>query len=205
MENSMGPADFAAMTNSKNGDGLWSNPFVYLIWMYAFQMFGNNGYGNAAWQNNLTRSDMYEGFNTNQLLNDNRAFAQELNNSRADAQMNTASIISAINQNGFNSQQCCCETNRNIDALRYANEQQACNIMQNANANTQRIIDTITHNEVQALRDQLQSANFQLSQLSQTEKIVDKLRPVATPSYLVSSPYQALGYNGMGYGCPCSA
>lgn len=201
MENSMGPADFAAMTNSKNGDGLWSNPFVYLIWMYAFQMFGNNGYGNA----NLTRSDMFEGFNTNQLLNDNRAFAQELNNSRADAQMNTASVISAINQNGFNSQQCCCETQRSIDSLRFANEQQACNIMQNANANTQRIIDTITHNEMQALRDQLQSANIQLSQLSQTEKLIDKIRPVASPAYLVSSPYQSLnGCNNYSYGC-CSA
>ena len=46
LENGMSPADIAAMMGNRNCDdygmnALWSNPFVYLIWMYAFRMFGN--------------------------------------------------------------------------------------------------------------------------------------------------------------------
>jgi hypothetical protein len=63
------------------------------------------------------------------------------------------------------------------------------------------------------LRTELQSAQFQLSQLSQTDNIINRLMPVAKPAYLTCSPYassfgfgfglgqgQGYGFNG---GCNC--
>jgi len=51
----------------------------------------------------------------------------------------------------------------------------------------------------------LQSANFQLSQLSQTANIVGTLRPFPQPAYITASPYQSVSnYCGYGYGgCGC--
>lgn len=58
---------------------------------------------------------------------------------------------------------------------------------------------------MQDLRDRLadrdrdlQAANFQLSQLSQTSNIVGTLRPFPIPAYITSSPYQANNCYGNG-------
>lgn len=87
--------------------------------------------------------------------------------------------------------QCCCELKT-----------------ENAN-NTQKILDTINNNTIQDLRDkinerdrELQSAQFQISQVSQTNNIVSSLAPkTPIPAYITCSPYQAAncGY-GYGYG-----
>ena len=56
------------------------------------------------------------------------------------------------------------------------------------------------------LRTELQSAQFQLSQLSQTDNIINRLMPVAKPAYLTCSPYAAafgIGNYGYNNGCGC--
>ena len=61
---------------------------------------------------------------------------------------------------------------------------------------------------MQALRDkivakdqELQTANFQLSQQAQSASLISALRPFPQPAYITCSPYQAVNY---GYGCnPC--
>ena len=113
-------------------------------------------------------------------------------------------------QNGFNSiahqiSDCCCETQRAIDSVKFAQAQQTCDLITNQNANTQRVIDYLTNKETQDLRDKLQAANFQLSQLAQNSYLVGELRPTARPAYITCSPYEsAFGYgrNG-GCGCGC--
>ena len=54
----------------------------------------------------------------------------------------------------------------------------------------------ITANQMQNLRDRLaetdralQSANYQISQITQTNNIVSQLRPTPVPAYNVCSPY----------------
>lgn len=95
---------------------------------------------------------------------------------------------------------CCCETNRNIDAVRYENAKNTCDIINNANMNTrdllesnnaqtQRIIDTLTNQEIQNLRSELQSAQLSLQNNSQTANIISQLRPVPMPAYITCSPY----------------
>lgn len=116
-----------------------------------------------------------------------------------------------ILQARFDAQQCCCETNRNIDALRYENAKNTCDIINSGERNTQRIIDHLTQSEIQTLRDNLQTANFQLSQQAQSANLIDQLRPCPIPAYLACSPYEsfypfgnrAYGYNGCGCNSCC--
>lgn len=68
-------SDIAALTNGENNQ-MWNNPFIYLVWLAVLGnggLFGRNGgYGYeglaAAAQGAITRSDLFEGFN-NQDVN----------------------------------------------------------------------------------------------------------------------------------------
>ena len=100
-----------------------------------------------------------------------------------------AAVNAGINQSRFDAQQCCCETNRNIDAVRYENARNTCDIINANNANTQRILDTITQNQIQDLRDRLQESQLQNSQCAQNAYLIDQLKPCARPAYITASPY----------------
>lgn len=56
-----------------------------------------------------------------------------------------------------------------------------------------------TQNEIQTLRDNLQTANFQLSQQAQSANIIGQLRPTPTPAYLTCSPYESNIYASRGF------
>ena len=74
------------------------------------------------------------------------------------------------------------------------------------NANTQRIVDLITQNEIQGLRDSLNTANLQLSQQAQSANLINQLRPCPIPAYLSCSPYQSFGpFGNCGCGSSCLA
>ena len=99
-----------------------------------------------------------------------------------------------------------CETNRNIDAVRYENAKNTCDIITSGNmntrdlieagtANTQRIVDMMTANEMQRLREQNNALTLQVSQAAQSTAIINAVRPTPTPAYPVCSPskyFQAL-------------
>lgn len=115
------------------------------------------------------------------------------------------------NQAGFNGitnqlASCCCDLGRGQENIKYAVSQATNDILVASDKNTDRIINYLTQSEMDKLRTELQSAQFQLSQLSQTSNIVNQLMPVAKPAYLTCSPYaSALGYpyaaNACGCGC----
>ena len=97
---------------------------------------------------------------------------------------------------------CCCDLERGQDAIKYEIANVANNLLVAGDKNTDRIINYLTQTEMDKLRTELQSAQFQLSQLSQTDNIINRLMPVAKPAYLTCSPYASafgLGY-GQGYG-----
>lgn len=106
------------------------------------------------------------------------------------------------NQSNFNALQnqlasCCCELGRGQENIKYALAQQTCDIMANADKNTDRIINHLVQNEMENLRTELQAAQFQLSQNSQTRALIDQLQPCPKPAYLTCSPYQTYP----SYGC----
>ena len=47
MNDGLSAADILALTKDGDGamEGIWSNPFVYLVWIMVFAMFGRNGFG----------------------------------------------------------------------------------------------------------------------------------------------------------------
>ena len=105
---------------------------------------------------------------------------------------------------------CCCDLGRNIDSVRYENAKNTCDIITNDNmntrdllvagtANTQRIVDMMTQNELQRLREQNNALTLQVSQAAQTTAIINAVRPTPTPAYPVCSPYEsARGYGNCG-------
>lgn len=106
------------------------------------------------------------------------------------------------NQAGFNSltnqlASCCCDLERGQENIKYAISQAANDIMIANDKGNDRIINYLTQTEMDRLRTELQSAQFQLSQLSQTSNIINQLMPVAKPAYITCSPYAAaLGCQG---------
>ena len=218
MDGNMTPADIMAMTKDNDGmANIWNNPFVYLIWIWAFRMFGN-GFGNdAATQGALTRADLFEGFN-NQGVNDKlNDITTGLCNSFATVNSNLCqgfnSVNSGIAENRFAQQQCCCETKQaiaNLAAENYRNTSEITTAIHNEGEATRALI---TENAIQALRDKLADkdrdilyANLQLSQKEQNETLIDVLRPVSRPAYITCSPYtSANNYCANGYSGGCGA
>lgn len=115
-------------------------------------------------------------------------------------------IHDQLNDNRFAQQQCCCETNRNIDSVKAEAYKNTCDITTAIHEEGAATRALITENTIQALRDKLAdkdrellAANMQISQDAQNAYLVDALRPVARPAYITCSPYTS--NNCMGCGC----
>jgi hypothetical protein len=232
--NSYSLADIAAMMRNNESDGFLNGNGILIILF--FLIFGGgfgggwgngwgNGWNNAGVQGSLTRSDLFEGFNTSRIDTQLDNLTLEVNN---DAHNLETSMLGGFNgtqreimQNRFEGSQNTCGINRNIDQVRYENAQNTCSIINASNANTQKILDAMCEDRIQGLRDKiaeqsqmLQSAAFQVSQEQQNATLINALRPTPIPAYITASPYQSYapygygngnayfgnGYYGFGYG-----
>ena len=190
------------------GEGGMSWMYI-LFFFFLIAGFGGNGFANgfgggisngANFVNNdflytNLKNTMDNGFT--QVANQNFGLQKDLCQGFAGVQAGIANL-------GYQAQNCCCETNRNIDAVRYENAQNTCAITTNDTANTQRILDKLCMMEANAkdqrisdLQLQLQAAQLQLGNLSQTSAIIDAVRPFPQPAWITCSPYTAAN----GYGC----
>lgn len=173
------------------GNGWWVILFLIVLW----GGLGGNGFNRGQCNPCATQEQVANEFDFNSLNNGIRGVQQGLcdgfYSQNTTMLQGFNGIGNQISNLGYQMQNCCCETNRNIDSLKYQSEKNTCDIINAGNANTQRIIDTLQGNMIQELRDNLQSAQWQLSQLSQTDNIVRRLQPVPQPAYLTCSPYQA--------------
>lgn len=185
------------MNRAGENEGLGGSGLIWLLIIMFFVMgFGGNGFGfgNRA-VDTITNEFLYTNLNNtldrgfNQLANQNFAIQNDLC-------VGFNATQREILENRFAAQQCCCETNRNIDAVRYENAKNTCDIITAGNANTQRIIDQMQNDKIDALRTELQSAQLALQNNAQTQTLINQLRPVPMPAYLTCSPYAS--YN---FGC----
>lgn len=221
-ESGLSVADALALQNRDNdgmfgGNGTW----VWVFFLFFLLAWGGNGFGfgnNASTQGALTRAELYDGLNYTQLENgvrsiqnglcdgfyaQNTTMLQGFNGVQSQLCQGLNTVNSNIAENRYAQQQCCCETNRNIDAVRYENARNTCDIVNAIKADGDATRALMTQNTIQELRDDLQTANFQLSQQAQSANIIGSLRPFPIPSYITCSPYTAA--NGYGsYGCGCS-
>ena len=95
-------------------------------------------------------------------------------------------VAQAVNENRFTAQSCCCETNRNIDSVRYDAALNTNAITSNATANTQRILDKLAIMEANAkdaeianLRQQLAASQLAYSQQEQNTYLISQLKTTA--------------------------
>ena len=213
MDSNYSLADIRAATHDDDGyggQGSWFWIVVLFLFMFGF---GRNGWGNDANNGALTRAEMTDGFNNQSVLNK----LNGLENGLCDGfySQNTtmlqgfAGIGNQIMQNQFAMKECCCETNRNIDAVRYENSKNTCEITTAIHNEGEQTRALIQANTIQNLRDrleaknqELQTANFQLSQQAQNATLINELRPCAKPAYITCSPYQARTF---GCGCGCGS
>ena len=191
-------SDVLALTRD-NENEMWNNPFIYLVWLAVLGnggLFGNRGDVQGA----LTRSDLFDGFNNNDVNGQLRGITNgicdgfyAINSGMKDG---FYGVQGALAENRFAQQNCCCETNRNIDAVRYENAQNTCAITNAIHAEGEATRALINANTMQDLRDKLEARDrdvmvrdFQLSQLSQSATLLGELRPIAKPAYITCSPY----------------
>ena len=128
----------------------------------------------------------------------NTTMLQGFNGMQRDLCQGFAAVNAGINENRFAQQQCCCETNRNIDAIRYENSKNTCDIVNAIREDGNATRALINANTMQDLRDrvaerdrELMSANFQLSQQAQNQYLVNQIKPCAIPAYITCSPYES--------------
>ena len=214
------------------GDGFGCGGWMWFIVLFALMGgWGNNwnrnGYGindAAIFANgSMTRDQMASEFDFNDLKNGirgvqnglcdgfyttNTNMLQGFNNTQREVLEGRYQLGAQIAENRFASQQCCCETNRNIDAVRAENYKNTCEITSAIHAEGEATRALIQHNTMQELRDKLadrdrdlMTANFQLSQQAQSANLVHALRPFPQPAYITCSPYQAASTV---YGCGCA-
>lgn len=207
MDNGLSIGDALALTknNDENGGFLSGGAGGILALIIVFiLLFGGGsawgGCGNGAVGTYATQADIQRGFDTNQIINK----LDGISNGLCDGfyAMNTTmlngfnGVSGGITELGYQMKDCCCTTNRNIDAVRYENAQNTCEITTAIHAEGEATRALINANTMQDLRDkledrdrELQTANFQLSQQAQSANLVNLLRPFPIPSYITCSPY----------------
>jgi hypothetical protein len=221
MSHDLTPADVMAMNGNENQ--MWNNPFIYLVWLAVLGnggLFGNRGANDAAVQGALTRSDLFEGFNTQDINAQLRGITNGLCDGFYAVNSGLKDGFYAVNsgmkdgfymtregiaENRFAAQQCCCETNRNIDAVRFENSKNTCEITNAIHAEGEATRALINQNTIQELRDKLEARDrdilardFQLSQFAQNQYLINEIKPCAKPAYITCSPYTSASFCGCG-------
>jgi hypothetical protein len=173
-----------------------------------------------------TTNDVASGFSTSAVMSNQREMQLALTTGFADVQQTLCQGFSDVNatvnavgntinqglctlgynfQSGLNDidrhlSDCCCNIGRAIDGVNYNMAKNTCDIIQANNNNTQRLLDYWNCRETQDLRDKLQTANFQISQMNQnafitanqnaqTAELIRRLgRDCPVPAYVVPNP-----------------
>lgn len=235
----MTPADIAACTGNSNnngwgfgGDGAWWI-IILLLFGWGGRGFGNgfgggyDGGGNGCCCNPCaTQADVRAAVDQQTLISklDQQTYGladstYALNNT---INQNFRSVDNAICNLGFNVQSgfntlgyqisdCCCQTQRAIDGVRYDMATQACDtrntvqnaardIIDNANANSRAILDFLTTDKINTLTAENQALRFQASQTAQnafitanqeaqTAELIRRLgADCPQPAYVVQPP-----------------
>ena len=182
---SLSASDVAMLAG--NNDGFGNNG----LWLFAILAlmgggFGGWGYGNRdfGYQPQYATQDFVQnGFNFNDIQDQNRDLMNAINSGSAQAvaatnqakydNINVAkdiqnSIISQIGDIKANQQammshqsQCCTEQLRAIDNAKFEAAQNTALINANISEKTQKILDTLTGNQMAMMRDQIQSLQMQ--------------------------------------------
>lgn len=204
-------SDVLALTRNNDYDCMGGNFWWVIVFLIIAGMFGGNGFG---FGNNAVTNDtlLNEEFIKRDIFNTNQNVSNSACQTQRDILENRYTNQLGLQQLQAQNQNCCCETQKEILQNRYdtalGNQnlqaqlaQCCCDLRTEGISNTQKILDKLCENEINQLRTDLQSAQLQISQLSQTNNLVNTLRPTPIPAYITCSPYtSAYGYGNCGCG-----
>lgn len=131
---------------------------------------------------------------------------------RAAIQENTTQGV--MNTNAIQRQisDCCCDLEKMNMQNRFDAQTNTCNTLQAIDKLGDRIIDFMSAEKMQTLRDENQALRLAASQSHQNQYLIDQLRPCPVPAYITCNPFAAsYGFgnfgnysnNGCGCGCGC--
>ena len=236
------PQGYGAGGDGMFGGGSWA------WWIIILLIFGGwgNGWGNGFGGNGGVGSEVQRGFDQSAVMNGINGISTGLcngfagvnaaiANSAAQAEISANARQMAQMQQDFamqsSFQNCCCENRAGLADLKYTVATEACadrnaiatalrDVLEANNASTQKILDTMCQDKIDAknetiamLRQQLQMAELAASQGAQTAQILANneaqtaaleryLAPTPIPAYVVQNPNCCGQYN---YGCGCGA
>ena len=223
-----------APVNSSNGGGFgWGGEgswFIIILFLFAFL-----GWGNGGWGNNGNSGGVVDGYvltsdfanierkidSVNQGLCDgfyqqaqlvngtNMAMANGFAQAELSRSNQQAALMQQLNAMQMQAAECCCNTQRSIEGVRYDMAAQACdtrNTVQNAtrdiidanNQNSRAILDFLTQSKLSDLQAENQGLKLAASQAAQNSYLVSQLRPSPIPAYTVQNPYCCNQYAACG-------
>ena len=143
------------------GGGAW---WIIILFLFMFGMGGGGwGWGNRG-NDALTRAEMQQGFDTAEVTRKLDGLSYGLSDgfyAQNTTMLNGfAGVTAAVENARFAAQQCCCETNRNIDGVRYDAQKNTCDIITAIHAEGEATRNLMQQNEIQQLRDRIQRAEL---------------------------------------------
>ena len=192
LENSgLSVADALALQN-RGDDGMFGGNGMWVFFLFFLLAWGGNGWGFGGGMDGrvATQADVQRGFDTQAVINKlnglenglcdgfyavNTGMLNGFNGVQRDLCQGFGAVNSAIAENRFAAQQCCCETNRNIDAVRYENAQNTCAITNAIHAEGEQTRALLNAQENQRLRDELDQARGIISNTNQSQYILGQL------------------------------
>lgn len=219
-------------TNNGCGFG-WGGDGAWLIIL--FLIFAVFGWGGNSWGNNGNSGGVVDGYvltsdfanverkidSVNQGLCDgfyqqaqlvngtNMAMANGFAQAELSRSSQQAALMQQLNAMQMQAAECCCNTQRIIEGVRYDMAAQACDtrntvqnatrdIIDNANSNSRAILDFLTQSKLSDLQAENQGLKLAASQAAQNSYLVSQLRPSPIPAYTVQNPYCCTQYAACG-------
>lgn len=175
--------------------GGWGGDWIALIFLAA--IFGGGGWG-GGWGGGGGNvfGEVQRGFDTTGINNKLNGLENGLCDGFYAQNTNLLNGFAGVSREIAS---CCCETNRNIDQLRFDTERQHCETRRAIDANTDRILGYLTNQEMDRLRAENQTMRYKEYLNERDVNLISELRPVAKPAYITCSPFaSAYGWNNAG-------
>lgn len=184
-DGNLSAADIAAVTGNNGGfNGGWGDGSFWIIVLFLFALMGNGWNGNGFGGNNgampyyAFNNDVQSGFDQAAVMGSLNGINTAISNGFANAEIsrcNTqANLTNQLNTIAMNQQQCCCDNRAAVADLKYTVATEACadratvesalrDVTAQNNANTQRILDQMCQDKIDAKNEEIQNLRTQLN------------------------------------------
>ena len=190
-----------------NGDGMMGGSNWIWIILIFFLIGGNNGGGlfggggvAANGATNLINNDFL--YSQQKIDNLGQAIITQTNQLNQTMNAGFNGVQMALCQQGHQIDSGFCQTNRNIDSVKFQMAQDTCTITSAIGASAQTLLNYMTGQEIANWRERALSAENRENNANQTAAIIGQLQPYPTPSYLTAPAGVPFGYYPGAYGGP---